>query len=71
VAETINLKVGNITCMDCVTHIAAAAKRVGAQKVSGNVTQRTVKIVYEPVRVDLAAIIQAIEAAGYRVESTV
>lgn len=70
-AETINLKVGNITCMDCVTHIAAAAKRVGAQKVSGNVTQRTVKIVYEPVRVDLAAIIQAIEAAGYRVESTV
>jgi len=71
VAETVTLKVSNITCMDCVTHIAAAATRVGAQKVSGNVTQRTVKVVYEPDRVDLAAIVQAVETAGYHVESTI
>jgi len=69
-AETVTVRVGNITCMDCVTHIAEAVTRVGAQKVSGNVTQRTVKVVYEPDRVDLAAIVRAIEAAGYRVEST-
>jgi len=70
-SETVTLKVGNITCMSCVEHIAEAAKRVGAQKVSGNVTQRTVKVVYQPDQVSLTAITQAIEAAGYRVESTV
>lgn len=68
--ETVTLKVGNITCLGCVEHIAKAARGVGAQKVSGNVTQKTVKIVFEPNHVDLAAITQAIEAAGYRVEST-
>lgn len=69
-AEAVTLKVGNITCMDCVSHMADAVKRVGAQKVSGNVTQRTLRVVYEPDEVNLDAIIRAIEAAGYRVEST-
>jgi copper chaperone CopZ len=55
--------------MHCVTRIADAATKAGAQKVSGNVTQRTVKVVYEPTHVDLTAIVQAIEAAGHRVEA--
>jgi copper chaperone CopZ len=69
-AESVTLTVRTITCMDCVTHIADAAREAGALKVSGNVTQRTVKVVYEPNHVDLTAIVRAIEAAGYPVEST-
>jgi copper chaperone CopZ len=70
VVETVTLNVRSITCMACVEHIADAATRAGAEKVSGNVTQRTVKVVYDPVRVELPTIVRAIEAAGYRVDSS-
>jgi len=55
--------------MDCVTHIANSVKRLpGARKISGNLTQNTVKVNFEPDKVSVEQIIQAIETAGYKVE---
>jgi copper chaperone CopZ len=49
---------------------AELSEPTGAQEVSGHVTQRTVKVVYEPDRVALPVIVRAIEAAGHRVGAT-
>lgn len=66
---TKTIKVRGITCMDCITHIAAGVKRLpGTLRVSGNLDQRTVKIAFEPDKVSLAEIVQAIEGVGYPVE---
>ncbi len=68
--ETKTFKVSGITCMDCITHIADSVRRLpGARKISGNLTQNTVKVGFEPGKVSLEQIVQAIEAAGYRVDS--
>ncbi len=68
--ETKTFKVSGITCMDCVSHIANSVKRLpGARKITGNLTQNTVKVGFEPDKVSVEQIIQAIEAAGYKVES--
>lgn len=67
--ETKTFKVSGITCMDCVTHIANSVKRLpGARKISGNLTQNTVKVGFDPDKVSVEQIIQAIETAGYKVE---
>lgn len=68
--ETRTFKVIGITCMDCVLHIADSVKRLpGARKVSGNLTQNTVKVGFEPDKVSVDTIIQAIEDAGYKVDA--
>ena len=67
--ETKTFKVGGITCADCITHIARSVKQLpGAQKISGNLTDNTVKVRFEPDNVSVEQIIQAIESAGYEVE---
>ncbi len=67
--ETKTFKVSGITCMDCVTHIADSVRQLaGARKISGNLTQNTVKVGFEPDKVSVEQIIQAIETAGYEVE---
>ena len=68
--KTRTFKVSGITCMDCVVHIADSVKRLpGARKISGNLDQRTLKVGFEPDMVSIEQIIQAIEAAGYRVDT--
>lgn len=68
--ETKIFKVGGITCQDCVTHIADNVLQLpGARKVSGNLTQRTVKVGFEADRLSIEQIVQAIEEAGYAVEA--
>ncbi len=68
--ETKTFKVSGITCMDCVTHIGNSVKQLpGARKISGNLTQNTVKVGFDPDEVSVEQIIQAIETAGYKVES--
>ena len=67
---TKTFKVRGITCMDCVTHIAQNVRRLpGARKVSGNLTQSTVKVAYDPREASEEAVIRAIEEAGYQVIS--
>lgn len=66
------IKVGGITCADCITHIAAGVRRLpGARRVSGNLDRGTVKVVFEEDKVSLGEILRAIEAVGYRVEAVV
>jgi len=68
--ETKTFKVSGITCMDCITHIADSVKRLpGARKISGNLTQNTVKVGFEPDKVSVQSIIKAIETAGYKVDA--
>ena len=68
--ETRTFKVSGITCADCVLHIADSVRRLpGAHKVSGNLTQNTVKVRFEPDKVSVDTIIQAIERAGYKVDA--
>lgn len=68
--ETKTFKVSGITCIDCVTHIADSVKRLrGTRKVSGNLTQNTVKVGFEPGKVSVEQIIEAIESAGYGVDA--
>ncbi len=68
--ETKTFKVSGITCLDCVTHIANSVKQLpGARKISGNLTQNTVKVGFDPDVVSVEQIIQAIETAGYKVAS--
>ncbi len=65
-------KVRGITCMDCVVHIAENVRRLpGTRKVSGNLTQGTVKVAYDPGAVSEVEIARAIEEAGYQVVSEV
>jgi Cu+-exporting ATPase len=67
--ETKTFKINGITCMDCITHIADRVKRLpGAHKISGNLTQSTVKVGFEPDKVSVGQIIEAIEDAGYGVD---
>ncbi|MGQ0550346.1 MAG: heavy-metal-associated domain-containing protein [Armatimonadota bacterium] len=67
--QTKTIKVRGITCADCVTTIAGGVKRLpGTQKVSGNLTQSTVKVAFEPDKVSLEEIVKAIEGVGYPVE---
>lgn len=68
--EEITFKVTDITCMDCVTHIARSIKQLpGAQKVSGNLSNKTVRVIYDPAQVQPSDIAEAIGKAGYTVES--
>jgi len=68
--DTKTFKVRGITCVDCVTHIAESVRRLpGTQKVGGNLTQGTIKVTFEPDRVQPADIVKAIEGAGYSVEA--
>lgn len=68
--ETKIFRVGGITCADCVVHIAKSVKRLpGAQKISGNLTEDTVKVQFEPDKVSVEQIVQAIERAGYTVDA--
>lgn len=68
--ETKTFKVGGITCADCVTHIADRVRRLpGARRISGNLTQRTVRVGFDPSQVSVEQIVEAIEAAGYAVDA--
>jgi len=69
--DEIVFKVPDITCMDCVSHIARRIKQLpGAQKISGNPTSKTVRVFYDPSRVQPPQIAEAIGKAGYTVESS-
>lgn len=67
---TKTFRVSGMTCADCVAHIADSVMELqGARKVSGNLTQRTVKVGFDPERLSVEQIVQAIEGAGYAVDA--
>jgi len=67
--QTRTIKVRGITCADCITHIAEGVRRLpGTRRISGNLTQGTVKVAFEPEQVSVEEIVRAIEGVGYPVE---
>ncbi|HEX2924187.1 MAG TPA: heavy-metal-associated domain-containing protein [Chloroflexota bacterium] len=64
--ETKTLKAPNISCMHCVGAIKRAVGKLdGVSEVEGNPTTREVTVTFDPARVDLAKIKDAMAEEGY------
>jgi copper chaperone len=65
----ITLLVPDISCGHCKSSIeGAVASMDGVARVEVSISKRTVDIEYDPVQVDLAAIIIAIDDQGFEVD---
>ncbi len=68
-AETIRFPVTGMTCGSCVNRIVRAVQKVeGVTKVSVDLRRETATVSREPALVSNAALVAAVEAAGYEAD---
>jgi copper ion binding protein len=64
--ETTTLKAPDISCMHCVGAIKRAVSRLeGVSAVEGDPTTKEVKVTFDPAKVDLPKIREAMTEEGY------
>ena len=67
--KQITLLVPGISCGHCKSSIeGAVASMDGVARVEVSISKRTVDVEYDPAKVDLAAIISAIDDQGFEVD---
>ncbi len=65
--EQVNLSVGGMSCAACVVRVEKAlAGLEGVEQAAVNFATEKAQVVYDPSRVDLAKIREAVEEAGYQ-----
>ena len=66
--ETARIDIGGMTCGGCVASVTRVLKALpGVHDVNVTLTPGNAVVAYDPARVELAAMKQAVEDAGYDV----
>lgn len=63
------LSVEGLTCATCVPRLKIGLNRTGAvQEVNASVDEGTAVVTYDPQKIDIDGLIEAIESVGFRAE---
>jgi len=69
VTTSIDLPIGGMTCAACQAHVERALRgQPGVVEVAVNLVTRSARVTIEPARADVAALVAAVDAAGYQAE---
>lgn len=69
--QTTELSVQGMSCSGCVASVTRAVKAVpGVQDAVVTLNPALARITFDPARVDVGAVVKAIEDAGYEVPRT-
>lgn len=64
--KTITLRVEGMSCEACVRHVTEALTRLeGVESAVVNLQNKSAKVVYDPERVQLQQLLEAVEEEGY------
>jgi copper ion binding protein len=64
--KTITLRVGGMSCEACVKHVTEALMRLeGVESAVVNLRNKSAQVVYDPERVQLQQLLEAVEEEGY------
>ena len=66
-AETTTIPVEGMTCFSCTVHVETSLKELdGVGEVKASVPNKTVMVSYDPAKISVNALVEAVNKTGYR-----